>query len=502
MFRSGSDKSGFFSRGDKTDKDMRKQVGQLMKIARQKHRKQDLPGETEALQEAAFLLHEHDQYKDAAEIWIEILKLYNNEKGRTAQAIMYSNLATSLRNADEIDQADRYYEKALAIHQDTKDIPGAIRDGFNLGMLAASRADYQRALQQLDAALVNAEQLGDREWIARIHRYIGELHFISCHFQQALESFDVYCTLGEKLEAIDWAIDGLCWMSQCYRWNGEYHYAIQALEDAFAAADASGDSKLQVMVMGHIGDLSLALGDVDRARDYALRARKICEVEAIPAASRILVNVVLAQGNADRGMTHKSRDHYEEALDLARQMRHLLLEAKVEHHFAALEFREARLKEAYARAGNALRLARSVKDPLTEGLVCMLMGRIAQRRGEEETAFEYRRRSLEIAREIGVDELLWQSHYNLGRLHQRIKNNREAEAHYRTAVDVLERLSSTIRINYYSEAFFRDKARMQLYQDLITLLVSMNKTEDARMYFDRVPSTELKNRLKHLVHLD
>jgi tetratricopeptide (TPR) repeat protein len=495
----GSKKRG---RGELSPRQLRRQIGRLQRQARHARRKDDLAAETDALQDAAFLLHEHGSWKEASEAWIEILKLYNHEQGRPAQAVTFANLGSTLRDAGELDQAQRYFEKALAITEDTGDVRGCIRNAFNLGMFFASTADYPSATRYLDQALGHAESAQDREWVARCHRYRGEVLFIACRFAEALESFDRVATAAEELGSIDWAIEALCWMSMCYRWLGAYQPAIQALEDAYVAAEETKLAALRVQVMAHISDLSLALGDCDRARDYALKARKIIDQETVPLRSQVMVNITMGWVNAERGMTEKTRAYFDTALELAREIQHRIHEARILYHYAALELRQAKLQQAFARAGDALRLARETRDSLLEGFITILLGRIAQRQGEQDKSLSYRQRALEIAGRIEVKELLWQAHYNLGRLYQRMKRPEEAEHHYRHAVEILETLAGTIGTKYYTEAFFGDRKRMRLYQDLITHLVAQNKGPEARAYYERLSSPLLRERLQNLVQAD
>ncbi len=489
--------------GKTDEKEGRKLVKQLEKQVRQARKKSDYKTEAKAWEDLAYFYMETGELEQARDAWIEVLKLFQGAGERKKTGSVFMNLGAVSHKMNEPEESERFYRKALAVHEDISERKGAVQDYYNLAMLSASQSDFATAVTYLEKgwaiAEADEEDAAMKALSALLVEYLGNYYFHFCDYEKAIDKFRKLVSLGEGNDTAEWAVKGLCGLSRSYMLIGEYHDSFHSLEDAMECAENSESPELKARALTQISHVYLSLGDTDKARSFALKAKELIDEEQFPALS-IRVYTAMAHVNSERGMSEKTREYLDRAMALAEATGNNVEQMNILWNYANVDLKEGRFREAYSRSGKALRIVLDIGDRLMEGYLSITMGKIYQRMGDRENALNCREKALQIADDIDVPELLWEAHYSLGRLYHSMKKFNDAYSHYRKAVETLDYLGEKIRVKYLADIYFQKKSRIRVYQDLITLLIALNRKEEASMYYRRVGSSELKNRLKHLIH--
>lgn len=492
---------GLFQRASSVDSELEKQVSLQEKTLKQAKKKKDYAKQAIALDHLGFTHLRLGNPQTALDHWIEILTLYNRSKHRAVLATTYGNMASAYRIKNELENAKRFYQKSFAINQQNGSKPGLLIDCYNLAMTAAETADYPDAMSLLDQALTLANDLNEALWTTYLVKLKSDLLFFLCRHREALEGYEFVLNESDRLKRTDWSLQALCGICQCYLRLGDYYSAYQCMEDAQEVADTVSLKWLRALVKTQFGELILQLGDPDKARKLALDAKNLTSDE-IDSTTTVVIYRLMAQVNAQRGMSENSRKYYEHARELTQQSRNRMAEAQVLYDVASLDFMEGKHREAYGVATQTARLVQEVGDRYLDCELSILQGRIYQAMGELEKSQAAREKALVMAKELKCPELIWKAHYNLGRLYHAHKRLDAAYSHYISAVEMLDFVASHLRTNVLAGIYFSEKDRIKVFQDLILLLVAKDRRDEAKYYYNRIELPEIKEKLKHLFRND
>ena len=204
---------------------------------------------------------------------------------------------------------------------------------------------------------------------ARALQYLGH----------ARESRDLLVEAGTLLETAGPIWDariGLA-LGRSLHMLGEFDAARECFSTALAAATAAGLDDSEARLFAASGMLALAEGDDLRAASLCDQAFAIVQSrgdqEGYVAAAVCLGAVAQAQGDL-------SRAHYlyTSSLDLARALAHRPLEIAALGGLATLACAQRHPSdEAYARCSDAVRLARTIGDPVATASALTALGRLA-----------------------------------------------------------------------------------------------------------------------------
>ncbi|WP_254864320.1 tetratricopeptide repeat protein [Halovivax gelatinilyticus] len=213
------------------------------------------------------------EFDRAAELHERSLALKRELGDRHGEAFSLHNLGQVEHRRGSFDRASELHEQCVALMDELDNRPGTAPSLGNLGLIAARRGEYDRAQEYGERCLDVATEAGDPEQIAAGHRCLGEIALRTEAYDRARTHFDA------ALDALD-SEDGLI-----------------ALQVRLASAR-----------------LSLALGEIDRARSIA---------RAVYGASETMTAVywvgrssqLLGRIESDAGTIDTAREHLLDALE-------------------------------------------------------------------------------------------------------------------------------------------------------------------------------------------
>ena len=164
----------------------------------------------------------YEQAIDAADVVQDLHKL----------SLMYSGLSFAYEEIGQLDQAGRYAQKALAIHQTLNDRLSLARSENNLGMLLLRGGDIPAAEAHIERALAIFDEAGVEPSKAQIMLSLAEVAMARRDTRTARRWSEEGLVLAERLDEMATASDAHFWLAQVAQAEGD----DAAVDAEFAAA--------------------------------------------------------------------------------------------------------------------------------------------------------------------------------------------------------------------------------------------------------------------------
>jgi tetratricopeptide (TPR) repeat protein len=207
----------------------------------------------------------------------DALRLSERTGDRSATAQTYRDLGAACLSLRRLDEADRYYARALDLFSQIGDGRGQARVHLGLGVIASVREQFAEAVEHTERAYRRYAELDDQLGLARSHNNLGAFHTDLRQYRTALR----HCRIGLRLHQAlgdrrgeSYILDSLgtvlCHLDR-------HRTAIGCFEAAIEASRDVGSRRSHAEALDHLGDAHHALGDDKRARVSWQEALEIFE---------------------------------------------------------------------------------------------------------------------------------------------------------------------------------------------------------------------------------
>ncbi|MBN2246965.1 MAG: CHAT domain-containing protein, partial [Candidatus Aminicenantes bacterium] len=140
--------------------------------------------------------------------------------------------------------------------------------------------------------------------------------------------------------------------------------------------------------------------------------------------------------------------------------------------------------EALTYFHSALELAEKTNDIESQGMVLNNIGIVHHNQGNYEDSSEYFQKAIDLAMGIKHGKILWEAFYEMGKNYTKQGEYFKALERYKASIEVIEDIRSTIVLEELKASFFGTDKRLEVYHNLINLLVSLNEN-NPQMGYDR-----------------
>src|SRR5688572_21751335 len=123
---------------------------------------------------------------EAITFFMESALLYQKQGKHLAESLCYYEVALIQHKAENFDEADEFYNKALTSAKDSLDHRIRINCYNGLALIDREEEHYAAAERQFRNALRIAVQNKDTAWIAILSGNIGSIHLRQSHFDSSL----------------------------------------------------------------------------------------------------------------------------------------------------------------------------------------------------------------------------------------------------------------------------------------------------------------------------
>lgn len=333
-----------------------------------------------------------------------------------------------------------YYEKAQALFSSLGDAEKIAESKLNRGRCFRLLGDFSEADALFGQSLALLGEKGSRHPLLRAKVLIEQANnaWYQGRYEEAFKRQRQCQALAVRYDIV--ALQGMALNTEGLIWwtLGDYDKATDVLENALTLAESQLTRPDEVA--STLNNIGLVLRDKGAFEDALAVFEKAIEIDRA-----IDSQWGLAYDYRNKGLTYLKLDRFNEAADL--------------------------FDRAYGISsgiGNRINAAKSI---LGKGHALFALNRFE----EAERAYT---KALDLSETMRIKETLWRALFGLARIQEVYYQNTDAaEQHLRSAIEVIEKLRSDIRIKQLKENFIANK--LDVYEMLIRLLADQEKPVQA-----------------------
>lgn len=333
---------------------------------------------------------------------------------------------------------------------------------------------YADAGRVLDQAAALAEAAGN------IDVYL-DIRLDSVRVLAATADFDAGLAVLEELRPLAAARPAA--MAQLHletaniQWlRSQYFESLGSQARALEELDKVDRPDIRIAVHNASGLTSWAVNDLERAHRELDRALELATANGLDAE--------VASTSNNKGLVLRSQARYDEALEwfgrslaIDVEQGNRWGEAYSLRNIGITHTQAGRPAEAIKPLRRAVELATAIGDLVNQTKALVALADALLDLGLEVEARACYTDALALADRIPLPEMRWRCHHGLGRIALARGDQQQALASFSTAVDIIDGLRASIRIEEFQDGFLADK--QSVYTSTIRLLLDMGREAEA-----------------------
>jgi diguanylate cyclase (GGDEF)-like protein len=317
--------------------------------------------------------------------------------GSTGQA--WTNLGNLAFSRGRLDEARRYFARALKVFQARGDrVNQALVQG-NLSVLARVQGDMPRAMDLLQRSLSLKRLVGDRRGEALSLVSLGNIHTDQDQFAQALECYRTAVKINAEVPQKGLGMLAARNMGLVYRGLGQFNKAMECMQQALALAEEAGDRESRQLILNAMGDVHLNLGHLAQARQSFAAAARSTIAPNLP--SQYLLAISLTTYHLEAGELGKARKAIRKAYRHCKTIHSKFMACLVSQLSAELWLEQGRPREAWRELGKTKKFL-PARQGSHQGQYNLLAGRAEMMLGRCDQAHRLMKLAREIFRSLGM----------------------------------------------------------------------------------------------------
>jgi len=434
-------------------------------IARRLRRRESIALSLRAKANALYACGEN---RAAVELHEQAFRLYSALKNWMEAARTLSTSIQPLILLGEYDRAFEASERARAIFVRLKEPTRIARLEINVGNIFHRQDRFEEALAHYERAYEGLLPVGDVEGIAVVLSNMAVCLISLNDFPRALSTYQkarAVCEANQMPLLVAQADYNIAYL---YYLRGEYSQAIDRLYAARRACESTGDAYHFALCHLDLSDVYLELNLSEEAREMAhegfLRFQKLGFGYE---AAKTLANEAIAFGQ--QGKIAQAVERFASARQMFAREKNLVWPWLLDLYQALVLFNEGRYFEARKLCTGAAEFFEG--SPLSGKAVLahLLLARIALQVGDVAESQKETEAALARLARVQAPMLAYQAHFLLGQLAERRGDHNTAYAAYREARRVLETVRSRLQAEELKISFVKN--RLLVYEALVELLL-------------------------------
>lgn len=343
--------------------------------------------------------------------------------------------------------AQDYFLKAKEYFHNKQDEYNLCQSIINLGLIDEQFANFDEARKNYDAALKIAQNIKNNNLTAWITLNIANTYWFEGDYKTAFDK--VFNSLEISRQAKDEQGEylSLNTIGLIYWTLNNFEKSIYYLNKSL---DISQNLKVYNDVSSTFNNLGLIYRTFKKYNDAELYFKKAIEID-----SKLKSKWGLGYDYRNIGMVYLALDN---------------------------------LQEAKKYLNDAYNISAGINDNVNTVKCLLELGNLNLKLNEKNLAMDFFDKSLDLSKKYNMQEIIWRSLF--GKANCRIdKNKIEALNYLKEAIEIVEQMRTTLKIEELKNGFIIDKK--ELYDRIITLLVDMNNTDGALEYLERFKSRSL-----------
>ena len=306
------------------------------------------------------------------------------------------------------------------------------------GGLLVRQGGFAEAQTSLDLARQIAEQLGSREWVARVLLATGELQAVQGEYAKARESDQKALKLSEEVGDKSGIANSLNQIGNIHLRQARYSEASESFDRSLKVAQDVGDQMAVAQVLHNIGLVHMQQDRHTQALEYYERSLKYMEQLANESGvAEVMNSMGLAHNRL--GAYDKALEYYSRSLKISEKLNDRRRISRVLANIATVDRARGDYAGALVNLQKSLNLLESGNRPeiaLTLGNIGVLHSLL----GNYAEALDCLKKSLAFAQESGSRARIAESLLNIGTVHYYQANYNEALRYFNEGLALAEKL--------------------------------------------------------------
>jgi len=445
---------------------------------------------------------------DCSGQYLKALEFYNKAEAsyeRLGEEVQAGRMARAkmggLMFLGRYDEALASADRARQIFQIHGELGLAAQVDTNLGSLYERLAQYHMALTYYQRAAEVFERLDDRRSLALVQANRAIVYFYLNEFEQALALYEqarqIYQDLGLSLWAVQIDYNLAC----LYLLRGNFDRALKQFHWVESEALKHGDVTQAALCKLDLAEAYLRLN----AFEDALEASQA----ATEQFTELQMAYELAKAKMYQGVAHLPLGAFDRAATLLQEARTLftregneIYQALCDLYLSELALRQGRWDHAISlcEAANQIFLANQLDSKAAYAK--LQLARIHLQAGDLSAAKSLCDRALRRVKSLDAPALKYQCFHLQGNILERFDQEAQAYQSYKQAIEHIEEMRSTIRVDEFKATFAKDK--LKAYEDMVRLCLqdgSWEKKQEAFSYVEAAKSRALVDLLSNALRM-
>lgn len=483
-------------------------------------KRQDFKDLTTLAVETAF---EVSDYEKGIFFQQKLLDSFTPETPASKRAEAEYRLGILHSRLEHFDIAVKHLEQANQIWQQGDELDRLAEGMATLGIVRENMGAYTEALEQFHQSFSLYQEIGEMGHTAFQYRRIGRIYYLRLgRYEKARENFlaalklyqeqgnpqgeaEVLYEVGltyEKVGLFDQAADryhqalaiakelddpmllatGDLYLANVAWFQGNYQAAFQLLTQADKKAELANDPQLRIMVKNTRGLIYWTLNDTEKGLLHLH--------EAVKLSQSANIQTELASSLNNLGLIYRQRGEHATALDYFQKAK-TLDESLKSQWGLGYDYRNIgisllameQLEEAETHFLQAERISADIHNVINWVKALLELGNVNKALQRPDQALGYYERAHELSRRYGIKEVEWRAAAGKATLLREQGKLPDALLWFTKGVEVVEGMRAALKIDELRNSFQTNK--LDLYRDIITLLITMNRTDDAFNFLER-----------------
>jgi CHAT domain-containing protein/Tfp pilus assembly protein PilF len=468
-----------------------------------------------------YLIDQADHYYKIGEYQksLNVLNKANNIFGNDSifKASILERLGLIYWNNGNLEESLNFYKQALFIASELKlskeivNIQGIINihDLYNKGKQFRQIGKYQESIDSFKLAINIAKQINNVEHEIKCLRQLGAVYYLLDdkinYLKLISESFNKAVRINlireEGYSAFNLGV---------YYWSiDDYSKALHYFNIAYEISPRYGNKEDQSESLMSIGIVYRDMGLYDKALEYLQSALRIDnQLENHNQIINDLNNIGITlrkRGYINNSISdyNLSLSNYSQALGLAIKIGDKLNESRILNNIGSLLTYLNRYDAAIEYLKIAYEKAKAINDFEIMSISLNNLGIVNTNLGNYGESIKYYRDSISIAQKLNRGQTLWEAYFEMGNSYKKQKYNDLALKYYKISISIIEDIRAKINQEDYKASYLGTDKRLNVYQSLIDLLISLNKGSansqfnyDAFYYLERAKARSLLDSLE------
>lgn len=288
------------------------------------------------------------RYADSLQVYRDALEYYVREPDVDREAEVVDGIALTQSFWGHADDARGSFNRTLQLYQSVGDPAGkaqALRDAGNFYRTQGTKAQFDLALQYLDAALTIYKGLNDREGEARSLMAIAIVEYSNGGYEDPLVKLKQAHALFKAINDRDGDATALEHVGVIHYYLAQYADALRAHQQALTIFRSLGDRNREAYTLYNIGDVQSRQGDYAQAlASYRESVALFRVLDQIDAAAAPIVGIGIVE---ERQHAYAAAlAHFRAAVPAFHRLGYAADEADAKRQIAIVEIDEGRYEKA------------------------------------------------------------------------------------------------------------------------------------------------------------